>query len=193
MTMEIETPELRGRIINSAIFLEDELDALILTFMTPKFKLSEHQKSTFKLIKKHFISGKTFGRKVYLVKDILASEVFKNQYFQALIDFFELNNLGIKNDYNNYEELRDDINSRLKRVNETRNIVAHGKINYDFLMGIDEIKDNAKDREFIHNDETIKISKEKEEEYNNDISKLIGLIKFIQMVIVSANFKIGKE
>ncbi|MBU2945729.1 hypothetical protein [Zobellia uliginosa] len=186
--MEIETPELRGRIINSAIILEDEIDAFILRFMRSYGKDTEHQKAVYQIMEKHFIIGKTFGRKVEFLKDIVNSEIFKNVYFFELVKFFKKNGMGILHKYDTYEKFSNRLKSKIAKIVETRNVVAHGKINYDMLMGAEEIKEEQKDREFIFNGKVVRITIEDEEAYNSDISELSGLIKFAGMVFAWTNF-----
>ncbi len=188
--MKIETPELRGRIINSSLHLEDEIDNLILRFMSYYGKASSHQEEVFEIIKNSFIIGKTFGKKVIFLKSIFKSKIYKDVYYPELIKFYEINGMTMINDTETYEKFLSTIANKLSKIVKIRNAVAHGKINYDMLMGIDEIKERQKDREFILNGEIFKITVKNEKDFNSDISRLIPLLKYAGMVIVSLNFDV---
>jgi len=188
--MQIETPELRGRIINTALHLEDEIDTFILRFMNYYGKASSHQTAVFEIIKNSFIEGKTFGRKVSFLKSILKSSIYKEIYYPELIKFFEINGMKMMSKSETHNKFISTITNKLSKIVKIRNAVAHGKINYNMLMGIDEIKEEQKDREFIFNGEVFKITVDDENNFNSDISRLIPLLKYAGMVIVTKNFDV---
>lgn len=186
--MNTEIQELRGKLISKAIFLEDEMDSLIITFMTPSFELTDHQKSIIDLIKKHFINGKTFGRKAEIIKEIINSDIFKKDFYERLISFSKSNNTQLYIEYENYNDLKSDVINKLSSINKIRNIVAHGKINYTNIIELNRIKSKPNIREFNLNDEVHKISSEQENIYNKNIEDLISLFKNITMNIAVASF-----
>ena len=187
--MSIGIQELRGRIIHSALHLEDEMDLFIAKFLSPKFKKSIHDESLFQILEKRFLYNKTLGNKIASIKEMISSKVFRELYFAELQKFCAINGLGISEEVEDYEEFKTMIHNSMKLVNETRNSVAHGRITYDFLMGSDEISEGNLDRTFLNNNKFNHISKTDEEVYNNHISKLIGYFKFMTMVILSSNYE----
>lgn len=188
--MQIETSELRGRIINSSLFLEDEIDSLILKFMNYYGKGSKHQEEVFEIIKDQFIVGKTLGNKIALLKTIFKTKIFKEVYYFELIKFFEANKMKILNEIETYEKFYSTMSSKLTSILKIRNTVAHGKINYDMFMDIDEIKEEQKDREFILNKVMVKVSKSDEKIFHSDVSLLESLLKFTGVAIFVVNFDI---